>query len=435
MSSRSLLPGFAAVIVCWQVSACAESADPQASDQPPEPSSTLSEQPKRGLLDETATPIVILPAETEATEQEEPWQVPLAAFRRALQPVAYPNPPEHAASRQVTAQSMQAIQAAAVSNTVITVSGTLTATEDDLVTIGPNVHDLTIRFQPDAEIRYVGGKTWSGIFRIDPTAQRIRFESPRLIGPRDTFDTCAGFELVYGESPVVAQDIAITDATLVGLNYAIQAHNGCRRMAVQNCVARDLIDYFFYGAKRIEDVTIQGCTAHGVKSNHVIRIFDAERVNIFRNDLKVDSIQDGQMKRTIWILTGRQVTIAANRTHDGRITIGPNPVAGDSGPDDRIGHVNIVRNRITHTHTNTPIELLSGAHDVFLHGNVIDTFTDAWLGIGGWNEHRRPISHIRWTNGTVLNGKEVTGREGVEINERYAGQSDIGVVAGDPELK
>ncbi len=402
--------------------------DAPQNDEPQGDPPVLKHTPPRGLLDREFAPAIEPPVVQEKTKGDS-WRPPLSAFRQYLQPVEYPNPPQLAATRQMRVVSMQELQDAVASNTVVTVAGIITATESDFITIGDHVHDLIIRFEPNAEIRYAGGKTYSGIFRIAPTVKRVRFESVTLIGNKNSFETCAGFEFLWDDSPDVVEDVAIVEATLIGLNYAIQGHNGCKRLLIQDCLARGLIDYFYYGAKRVEDLTIQGCTAHGVRSNHVIRMFDANRVNIFRNDLMVDSIQEGQMKRTIWVLTGTNVTLAGNRTHDGRVTIGPNPVASDSGPDDRIGNVNIVFNRITHTHTNTPIELLSGAHDVFLTDNVIDTFTDAWLGIGGWNEHRRPITNIRWTNGMILNGGEMSGRLGVEINEHYARQADIGVVA------
>jgi len=405
----------------------------EAGDAPPQ-------GPERGLLDRAADPqrrapqsegsAEPVPSPSDPAEADpEQWSVPLGAFRRYLQPAAYPEPPQQVAMRTKDVHTMAELQNAVASNTMISVHGRLRATSDNCITIGGDVHDLIIRFEADAQIRFTGRKTYAGIFRIQPNAQRISFQSPRLIGPGGSTQTCMGIEFIHDDGPDVARDVSIVDGEFRGLNYAIQAHGGCQRLLVQNCHAIELIDYFFFGAKRVQDVTIMNCIAHGVRSNHVIRIFDADRVNIFRNDLKVTHTIGGEMKRTIWLLTGRRVTIAANITRDGRITIGPNPVPEESSPGDRIGHVNMVCNRIIHTHTNKPINLLSGAHDVFLHGNVITTFSDKWLAIGGWNRHARPVRNVRWTDGTIHNGAEMIGREGVVVNEHYRDQPDIGPVA------
>lgn len=421
-------------------------------DPPAEPEN--ENQPRRGLLHHAAqplppppSPVVVDESDPSATraQSDDPiaelheskavqaevssWTVSLSAMRPYLQSAAYPNPLDTGAARQVFVTTMEMLQAAIASNTIINVSGVLSASPEDFVGIA-HVHNLVIRFEAGAEIQYRGPQVWAGVLQIAPSAKQIRIENPRITGPIGTEQTCMGIEIVYDESREVCEDITITGGVFRGLNYAIQAHGGCRRMLVQDCTARDLIDYFFFGSKNIEDLTITGCNAHGVKGNHVIRLFDCNRVNIFRNDLKVDSIQDGQMKRTIWILNGERVSIAGNKTHDGRITVGPNPVADASGPDDRIGFVNIVFNRINHTHTNTPIELLSGAHDIFMKGNVITSFNDNWLGIGGWNAHRRPITNVHWSDGMVLNATSLQDWDGVALNEHYKGQPDIG-----PEAK
>lgn len=441
---RSAPPERAAKPDAPATGAPAEEKPAPVEPEAPEPGAaeTQPAEPARGLLDAAGDPLRtaqftdLAPqrsADAAGTGDDEAdgeqWTVPLEAFRAYLQPVASPDPLQDLASRTMEAYSMAELQHAIASNTVVTVHGTLQAGNDNCVNIGRDVHDLVVRFAADAEIRFTGEKSYAGVFRIQPGARRLRFESPRIFGPGGSFDTCAGIEFVYDDGPDVAEDISIVDGEFRGLNYAIQAHGGCRRLLVQNCTARELIDYFFYGSKRVEDVSIMNCLAHGMRSNHVIRMFDADRVNIFRNDLKVAHTSGGQMKRTIWILTGRNVTIAANITRDGRITIGPNPVPEESSPADRIGHVNIVCNRIIHTHTNKPINLLSGAHDVFLHGNVITTFSDQWLAIGGWNRHQRPVFNVRWTDGTIHNGATMTGWEGVVVNEHYQGQPDIGPVS------
>lgn len=472
-STQSAAPELEARKVESESAANGEDADGSietATDEDETPAAPpLDEQPRRGIFDRAIhplPPITAPPGHEPFSNQSEPippaqttnnsgalngdghgretnpldpkisaeldaWSVPLGTFRSYLQNIQNPQPPEIGAARDITVTSMEAMQAAIASNTIINVSGVLNATNENLVRIA-NVQNVVIRFEPNAEIRFGGSQTWSGVFQIAPSVRGLTIDSPRISGPVGTQATCAGIEFLHDDDPAVCQDITITNGIFRGLNYAIQGHGGCRRMLIQNCKASDLIDYFYFGAKNVQDLTISGCSVHGIKGNHAIRIFDANGVNIFRNDLKVDSIQDGQMKRTIWILTGDHVTIAANKTRDGRVTIGPNPVAHDSSPQDRVGNVNVVFNRIHHTHTNTPIEVLSGAHDIFLTGNVVTTFDDTWLGIGGWNEHRRPINKVHWTDGTIYNGNEVKLWEGVALNENYKGQVDIGPVTVVP---
>jgi len=243
-------------------------------------------------------------------------------------------------------------------------------------------------------LRWTGPTGFSAIIKMslgnhhDITVQDITFTSQ--YGADDDRD------IVDAIIPA-GTNITVRDCVFGEVSLAINGNRSPVGLLLQNCSAGEIGAYLVWAQGA--DHTYLGNTVEGSYFEHNIRLATVDRVLIAHNDLR------NSPKRTIWSMLADHVYITSNSTHDGRITVGPNPT--DVGADLASTWVAIERNICSKIGGNGTVEILAGAEHVIVRNNVIEGPAAPCIAVQGANDDTGRIARdIRMYNNTGTNESE-----------------------------
>jgi hypothetical protein len=128
-----------------------------------------------------------------------------------------------------------------------------------------------------------------------------------------------------------------------------------------------------------------------------VRFGGVSRILIHDNDLT------NSPKRCLWSMTGDHSYIAGNRLNNGRLTVGPCHVGGDSS--ERFLYCVIEGNIIDKTGypETAAIEIEHGAHHAIVRNNVVKVTANSVIAVRGYSAERgRRVEDLRVFNNTGI---------------------------------
>ena len=220
----------------------------------------------------------------------------------------------------------------------------------------------------------------------DAIIENLRFTS--------RYSDLAARNIVDGLRPA-GTNITVRNCEFSDVTTAVNAERDPIGMLTVGNGADNLRAYFLWGEG--SDHCHLDNTVAGSAYEHNMRFAGAERILIAHNDLT------NHPKRTIWAMTGRDMYIAHNTLHNGRLTVGPNHARGDSA--DRMEWTAVEANLIDQSAGPSPaLEIEHGAEHVSIRNNVIRTAGASSMSIAGFDQtmNRRAVD-VRVLNNTAVN--------------------------------